>query len=311
MPLSLARIRAARRLLAGVAHHTPLVHSTTFSRMAGAQVYLKCENLQRSGSFKIRGAYVRVASLEAAQGVVAAPAGNHAQGVALAAARAGVPATVVMPRHAAIAKVMATEGYGARVILSGETYDDAQEKAREIQRATGAVLVPAFDDPWVMAGQGTVGLEILQDLPDCQVLVVPVGGGGLIAGLAVAVRAVRPRIRIAGVQAAGAAAVRVSRQKGRLVTLPAVDTIADGIAVKRPGELTFPLIQRHVDEVVTVAEEEIASTILLRFPPSSWPCVWTGQVGNGCTGHMGNTYGRDGGNTAVMEPGTGGRSGPP
>jgi threonine dehydratase len=265
-PVTLPMIRQARRLLKGVAHRTPLEPSRTFSRLSGCQLALKCECLQRAGSYKVRGAYVRVARLlprERRRGVVAASAGNHAQGVALAARLAGVPATVVMPRHAAIAKIMATEGYGARVLLRGETYEDAKEAARDLARRNGSLLIPAFDDPWVVAGQGTVGLEICEDLPDCQAIVVPTGGGGLLAGIAVAAKGFRSDIQVFGVQAAGAAAFPASLRQGRPIRIPEARTIADGIAVRKPGDITFPLVRRLVDDVVTVEDGEIASTILL------------------------------------------------
>ncbi|MBI4391934.1 MAG: threonine ammonia-lyase [candidate division NC10 bacterium] len=262
----LAAIRDAAALLQGVVHRTPLARSATFSRLVGAAVHLKCENLQRSGSFKVRGAYVRIRRLgvaERAKGVVAASAGNHAQGVALAAAAAGLPATIVMPRHAPMAKVMATEGYGARVLLHGESYDEAAERAKALAAEAGATYIHAFDHPDVIVGQGTVGLEIVEGLPDVGTVVVPVGGGGLISGVAIAVKGVRPQARVVGVQAEGAAAFVASRRAGHPVVLEHPSTIADGIAVKRPGSLTFEIVERTVDDLVTVSDEEIASTILL------------------------------------------------
>lgn len=274
-------IREARRLLKGVVHRTALEHSRTFSRLADCEVALKCECLQRAGSYEVRGAYVRVARLaprERRRGVVAASAGNHAQGVALAAGLAGVPATVVMPRHAALAKVMATEEYGARVVQTGETYDDAETQARALARRTEACLIPAFDDPWVIAGQGTVGLEICEDCPDCDAIVVPTGGGGLLAGVAVAARGLRRGIRIFGVQAAGAAAFPPSLRQGRPVRIPEVHTIADGIAVRRPGNITFPLVRDLVEDVVTVEDGEIASTILLLLERSKLVVEGAGAV---------------------------------
>jgi len=262
----LAAIRDAGALLRGVVHRTPLSLSATFSRLVGAPVHLKTENLQRSGSFKVRGAYVcirRLGAAERGKGVVAASAGNHAQGVALAAAAAKLQATILMPRHAPMAKVMATEGYGARVLLQGETYDEAAERAKALAAETGATYIHAFDHPDVIAGQGTVGLEIAEDLPEVGTVVVPVGGGGLVSGVAVAVKGLRPGARVVGVQAEGAAALLASRRAGQPVTLEDPSTIADGIAVKRPGSLTFEIIQRTVDDLVTVSDEEIASTILL------------------------------------------------
>lgn len=262
----LAAIRDAAARLRGVVHRTPLSPSATFSRLVGAPVHLKCENLQRSGSFKVRGAYVciqRLGAAERGKGVVAASAGNHAQGVALAAAAAGLTATILMPRHAPMAKVMATEGYGARVLLEGESYDEAAERAKVLAAETGATYIHAFDHPDVIAGQGTVGLEIVEDLPEVGTVVVPAGGGGLVSGVAVAVKGLRPGARVVGVQAEGAAALVASRRAGRPVALDNPSTIADGIAVKRPGSLTFDIVQRAVDDLVTVSDEEIASTILL------------------------------------------------
>jgi len=262
----LAAIRDAAALLRGVVHRTPLTPSATFTRLVGAPVHLKTENLQRSGSFKIRGAYVRIQRLGAAErgkGVVAASAGNHAQGVALAAASAGLKATIVMPRHASMAKVVATEGYGALVLLEGENYDEAAARAEALAAETGATYIHAFDHPDVIAGQGTVGLEIAEDLPEVGMVVVPVGGGGLVSGVAVAVKGLRPAARVVGVQAEGAAAFVASRRAGELVALETPGSIADGIVVKRPGSLTFEIVQRLVDDLVTVSDEEIASTILL------------------------------------------------
>jgi threonine dehydratase len=262
----LAAIRDAAALLRGVVHRTPLTPSATFTRLVGAPVHLKTENLQRSGSFKIRGAYVRIQRLGAAErgkGVVAASAGNHAQGVALAAASAGLAATIVMPRHASMAKVVATEGYGARVLLEGENYDEAAARAEALAAETGATYIHAFDHPDVIAGQGTVGLEIAEDLPEVGTVVVPVGGGGLVSGVAVAVKGLRPAARVVGVQAEGAAAFVASRQAGEVVALETPSSIADGIVVKRPGSLTFEIVQQLVDDLVTVTDEEIASTILL------------------------------------------------
>lgn len=262
----LAAVREAAALLRGVVHHTPLAPSATFTRLVGSPVHLKCENLQRSGSFKVRGAYVHIRRLAAAdrgKGVVTASAGNHAQGVALAAAAAQLQATILMPRYAPMAKVMATEGYGARVLLEGETYDEAAERAKALAAETGATYIHAFDHPDVIAGQGTVGLEIAEDLPGVGTVVVPVGGGGLVSGVAIAVKGVQPRARVVGVQAEGAASFVASRRAGQPVTLEGPSTIADGIAVKRPGSLTFEIVQRTVDDLVTVSDEEIASTILL------------------------------------------------
>lgn len=264
--LELKDFLEAREKLRGDIHITNLDLSTTFSRMSGAQVYLKTENLQRTGSFKIRGAFNKIASLgerDKQNGVIAASAGNHAQGVAYAAGRTGTKALIVMPETAPLSKIAATRSYGAEVALYGESYDDAYHKAREIQSRTGAVFIHAFDDPLVVAGQGTIGLEILEELPDVEVIFTPVGGGGLASGIAMAVKLQKPDVKIIGVEAQGAASYKNARQAGTICTLTSVRTIADGIAVKCPGELTFNLLNRYLDDVVTVDDEETASIILL------------------------------------------------
>ncbi|MFI9205397.1 threonine ammonia-lyase [Streptomyces sp. NPDC053048] len=265
-PVSLDDVRRARRTLAGVAQRTALERSRHLSRLVGAPVHLKCENLQRTGSFKVRGAYVRIAGLtpgERAAGVVAASAGNHGQGVALAAALLGVRATVFMPRGAQLPKVAATRDYGAEVRLHGQELDEALDAAVGYARETGAVLIHPFDHPDIVAGQGTVGLEILEQCPDAGTVVVGVGGGGLVAGIAVAVKALRPDVRIVGVQAAGAAAYPPSLAAGHPVTLEAPATMANGIRVGRPGDVPFPIVAELVDEVRTVSEDELSSALLL------------------------------------------------
>jgi len=259
--LSLEDVLAARDRVAETARQTPVDYSHTFSAMTGADIHLKLETFQRTGSFKIRGATNRIATLtdeQQAAGVVTASAGNHAQGVALAATRIGVDSTIVMPEHAPVAKVTATRDYGGRVVLHGEDYDEAAEKAHEIERAEGRTYVHAFDDPAVMAGQGTIGLEILEALPGAETVVVPIGGGGLIAGIATAVKAKKPDIRVIGVQAEGASSVAESLRKGERIERDSVDTIADGIATRTVGERTFEVIRERVDEVVTVDDAEIA-----------------------------------------------------
>lgn len=264
--LNLAMIKNARRVLKDAAYNTSLRTSQTFSRLTGQEIYFKCENLQRTGSFKVRGAtnfIHHLSAKEKVRGVVAASAGNHAQGVALAASLAKTPATIVMPLRATIAKVMATKSYGAKVILHGETFDEAKLRAKQIAREKGLTFIPAFDHAEVIAGQGTIALEILEALPDCQAIVVPIGGGGLIAGIAYAAKHLNPKIKILGVQARGVAVVVESLKRGKVVALPSAATLADGIAVKTPGKITFPLIQKYVDEAVTVDDEEIASAILL------------------------------------------------
>ncbi|MFC5718979.1 threonine ammonia-lyase [Streptomyces gamaensis] len=264
--VTLDDVRAARELLSGVVRVTALKGSRHLSGLVGAPVLLKCENLQRTGSFKVRGAYTRIAGLgeeERAAGVVAASAGNHAQGVALAASLLGVRSTVFMPHGAPLPKVAATREYGARVRFAGHVVDEALRAAREHAARTGAVLVHPFDHPGVIAGQGTVGLEILQQCPEVRTIVVGVGGGGLVAGIAVAVKALRPDVRIVGVQAAGAAAYPPSLAAGHPVTLAAPVTMADGILVARPGELPFRLVAELVDEVRTVGEDDLAAALLL------------------------------------------------
>jgi len=259
--ISLRDVLEARERVSAVARQTPLEYSHTFSEMTGADVFLKLEAFQRTGSFKIRGATNRIGTLSAAEreaGVVTASAGNHAQGVALAATRAGVDSKIVMPEHAPISKVKATRRYGGEVVLSGADYREAQARAHEIERAEGRTYVHAFDDERVMAGQGTIGLEIVDECPQVDTVVVPIGGGGLIAGVATAVTARRPDARVVGVQAAGAASAAESLRKGELHELDGVDTIADGIATRSIGREPFEVIRERVEEVVTVSDEEIA-----------------------------------------------------
>jgi threonine dehydratase len=259
--LDQADVLRARDCVAETARHTPLEYSSTFSDMTGADVHLKLETFQRTGSFKIRGATNRIATLSEAEqeaGVVTASAGNHAQGVALAATRIGVDSTIVMPEHAPVAKVKATRSYGGRVVLYGADYDEAAERAHEIEREEDRTYVHAFDDPMVMAGQGTIGLEVLEDLPGVETVVVPIGGGGLISGIATALKASDPDIRVVGVQAEGASSVAESLEQGTVVERDSVETIADGIATRKVGEQTFEVIQERVDEVVTVSDDETA-----------------------------------------------------
>jgi len=263
--IGLPDIERAREVIRPVARHTPMKRSTTLSHVTGGDFHLKLENFQRTGSFKIRGAMNKVNSLsdeERKGGVVAASAGNHAQGVAYAATHHGVRSDVFMPEDATLSKVTATKGYGARVHLAGRDYQESFEVAKRFQEEQGATFVHAYDDPLIMAGQGTIGLEIREDLPAVQTVLVPIGGGGLIGGVATALKALDPQVRIVGVQAEGASTVAPSLEKGRVVAIPEVQTMADGIACRRLGELTFDAIQKHVDEVVTVSESEISSAIL-------------------------------------------------
>ena len=262
--LSLEDVVAARERVSSVARRTPLEYSHTFSDATGAAVHLKQEAFQRTGSFKIRGAANRIATLSAAErerGVVTASAGNHAQGVALAATRADVPSTIVMPQYAPISKVSATRRYGGDVVLHGVDYSEAQARAHGIAAEKGRTYVHAFDDEQVMAGQGTVGLEIAEQCPEVDTVVVPVGGGGLIAGVATALKGRLGDVRVVGVQAEGASAAADSLRKGSRQDLAGVDTIADGIAVRSVGELTFPVLRERVDEVVTVSDEAIAVAV--------------------------------------------------
>lgn len=264
--VGLTDIQAAAARIVPFIQATPVEESRAISALVGHPTVLKCEHLQRTGSFKIRGAANRIAQLdqdELAGGVVCASAGNHAQGVALSARTMGVAATVFMPADAPLPKVDATRGYGARVVLTGANFDEALAAAIAHCRDVGATFVPPFDHPQVIAGQGTLGLEILQQVPDAAAVVVPIGGGGLISGIAAAIKAVRPDVRVIGVEPAGAASTRASLDAGHPVSLAGVSTIADGIAVKRPGELTLAHIRQLVDDVVTVTDEAIARAVLL------------------------------------------------
>lgn len=265
MALTLGMILEARERLKGVAQRTGLVQFKALSD-EDSQIYLKTEDLQSTGSFKLRGAYIKIASLtpeERACGVIASSAGNHAQGVALAARAFDTPATIVMPEGAPLSKVKATRELGANVVLHGSVYDDAYAEARRLQEETGATFIHPFDDPMVIAGQGTIGLEIMDDMPDVRTIVVPIGGGGLASGVAAAVKMLHPHVRVVGVQASGAAGMKASIEAGHVVELNSAKTIADGIAVKKPGEQTFELCSRYVDEIVTVDDDEIAQAILL------------------------------------------------
>lgn len=261
-----ADIAVAAQLLDGVVHRTPLAGCHQLSDLVGGPVRLKCENLQRAGSFKIRGAYVRISRLspaERAAGVVAASAGNHAQGVALAGRLLGAPVTVVMPHGAPLPKVEATRGYGAQVRFAGASVDEALVVATAHAVETGAVLIHPFDHHDIVAGQGTVGREILEQCPDVATVVVGSGGGGLLAGVATAVKAVRPDVRVVGVQAERAAALPGSLAAGRPTALAEMATMADGIAIGRPGAVPFAVIQELVDDVVTVSEDAMARALLL------------------------------------------------
>lgn len=264
--VTLEEIRAARERIAGQVVLTPCTPSEAFGEMFGGRAWFKFENLQRTGSFKERGALNRMLLVppdERGRGVIAASAGNHAQGVAYHAGRLGIPATIVMPERTPLVKVLATEGYGARVVMHGSVYDEAMAEALRIREAEGQTLIHPFDDPEVIAGQGTIGLEILEQCPEVEEVVVGVGGGGIISGIAAAVKALRPEVRVVGVESAALPAALRAREAGRVVTIPPAETIADGIAVRRIGDETFRHLERYVDALVTVPEEEIAAGVLL------------------------------------------------
>jgi threonine dehydratase len=271
VPVTPAAIQAARDSLVGVARLTPVLPARYLAERIGGPVWLKCENMQVAGSFKVRGAYVRLLGLtegERAAGVVAASAGNHAQGVAVAARRLGIGATVFMPVGAPLPKVAATRAYGAQVEFVGSTIDDALEAARDFSERTGAVLIHPFDHEDIVTGQGTVGLEILEQVPDVATVLVCTGGGGLVAGIATAMSGVAPHVRVVGVQAAAAAAYPPSLAAGHPVALPRMTTMADGIAVGRPGEVPFRIIADQHVEIRTVSEESISRGLLLALERS-------------------------------------------
>lgn len=259
--VTLDMIREARDALSGVAEKTPIVTSTRL----GKNLYIKSENLQKTGSFKIRGAFNKIRMLspeEAKRGVIACSAGNHAQGVALSATRLGIKSVICMPEGAPILKVEATRGYGAEVVLVPGVYDDAAREAERLSREEGYTFAHPFNDPYVIAGQGTIGLEILEQVPEVEQIIVPIGGGGLISGVAVAVKSMRPNVKIIGVQASIVPSMFVSQRNGEITTVKDGPTIADGIHVLTPGDLTFRLVQEYVDEIVTVSEDEIAAAIV-------------------------------------------------
>jgi threonine ammonia-lyase medium form len=265
LPVTVDDVFAAQDLLRGIVRPTPLEFSRALSDRVGGEVHLKCENLQRAGSFKIRGAYTRMSRLsdeEKARGVVAASAGNHAQGVALAAQLLGISSTVFMPLGAPIPKLMATRAYGAQIEQVGTSIDECLVRARQFETETGAVLIHPFDHPDIVAGQGTCGLEILEQCPDVKTVVVSAGGGGLLAGIAIAVKAKRPEVRVIGVQAEKAAAYPQSLAAGRPVPLTTMATMADGIAVGCPGEVPYAIVRELVDAIETVSEETLSRALL-------------------------------------------------
>lgn len=261
--LEISEVFKAQEILKNIAVETPISGPTTLSD--NCELYLKAENLQLTGSFKLRGAYYKISQLseeEKKKGVIACSAGNHAQGVALGATQNGIESLICLPTVAPLSKVEATKKFGAKVCMVDGVYDDAYQKACELKEKEGYTFIHPFDDPYVIAGQGTIGLEILRQLPEVEAIVVPVGGGGLISGVAFAVKTLRPDVKVYGVQADGAPSMKESLEKGERIRLDKVSTIADGISVKEPGSLTFEMCQKYVDEIVTVSDDEIAAAIL-------------------------------------------------
>ena len=263
--MTLEDFKAARGVLSGVLNDTRLVYSKAFSRATGNQVYIKPENMQVTGAYKIRGAYYKISTLtddQKQRGLITASAGNHAQGVAYAAQAAHVPATICMPSTTPLVKVNNTKDYGAEVILQGATFDDAAALAMQLAEERGLTYIPPFNDLTVATGQGTIAYEIFQDLPDVDVILIPIGGGGLAAGVSTLAKLLNPNVRVIGVEPTGAASMKASIEAGHVVTLPTVDTIADGVAVKTPGDLVFPYIQQNVDEIITIDDTELVEAFL-------------------------------------------------
>jgi threonine dehydratase len=259
-------IIAAQQSMKDIIKETSLIHSKTFSKMAGAEIFMKLENLQTTGSFKVRGAFNKLLHLteeEKKHPIVAASAGNHAQGVAFSASQLGLKSTIFMPSFAPPSKVNATKGYGAEVILSGDTFDDAYAASQEFCQSKKGTYIHPFNDEKIIAGQGVVGLEIFKQLPEVDTVIVPIGGGGLISGIAIALKEINPHIRIIGVEAEGAASMLASRNSDQVLTLPHCHTIADGIAVKRPGDITFSIVKELVDDLITVSDNELAHATYL------------------------------------------------
>ena len=257
--------KAARKVLDGVLHSTDLIESPFFSKATGNQVYIKPENMQVTGAYKIRGAYFKCSTLtdeEKERGLITASAGNHAQGVAYAAQAAGVRATIVMPTTTPLVKVNNTKDYGAAVILHGETFDDAAALAAQLSQEKGLTYVHPFNDLTVSTGQGTIAYEIFQDLPDVDVILVPIGGGGLAAGVSTLAKLLNPSVKVYGVEPSGAASMKASLEAGHVVTLPTANTIADGVAVKTPGDLVFPYVQKNVDQFLAIEDDELVDAFL-------------------------------------------------
>lgn len=282
MSMSLADVEAARQRIRDFIYCSPAQRSAALSQMTGQQVFLKLDNLQRTGAFKERGALNKILTLSDAEkrrGVIAASAGNHAQGVAFHATQRGIKARIVMPLMTPLVKVSSTEAFGAEVVLHGANYDESCAEALRQGEAEGMTFLHPFDDEDVIAGQGTIGLELLEQVPDLEAIIVPIGGGGLISGIACAIKENNPKIRVIGVQTEKLPSMLRASEAGKTVTIPAEATIADGIAVRRAGELTFPLVQRYVDEIVTVDEEEIAKAILVLLEREKTLAEGAGAVG--------------------------------
>ena len=282
MTITYNDIENAQKSQSGVIRKTSLTFSETFSEMIGSKVYLKNEFEQKTGSFKIRGAYYKIKSLsddEKKHGVVAASAGNHSQGVAFASSLENIPCTIVMPKNASPAKISATRGYGANVILEGLTYDESWAYAQKISQETGAIIIHAFDDPHIISGQGVIGLEILEQLPDVDEIYVPIGGGGLAAGIITAVKEKKPDVKIIGVESSVFPAMKSSIESGKLQTIEGGTTIADGISVKTPGKLTFDIIKDGIDEIVTVNDADIIKTMFLLMERSKNVIEPAGAIG--------------------------------
>ena len=263
--LTLKEFKEARGVLSGVIRNTSLVYSPAFSKATGNQIYIKPENMQVTGAYKIRGAYYKISTLsdeEKARGLVTASAGNHAQGVAYAAQAAGVSATIVMPTTTPLVKVNNTKDYGAKVVLHGETFDDAAELAAKLSEEEGLTYVHPFNDPAIATGQGTISYEIFQDLPDVDVILVPIGGGGLATGVSTLAKLLNPNVKVIGVEPSGAASMKASLDAGHVVTLDRVETIADGVAVKTPGDQIFPYLQKNIDDIITIPDDELVDAFL-------------------------------------------------
>ena len=280
--VTLDDVRAARKRIFDNVFLSPCARSETLSRLAGCEAFLKLENLQMTGAYKERGALNKLLTMsqaDRAKGLVAASAGNHAQAVAYHAGRLGVAATIVMPESTPLLKIANTRSHGARVVLQGSNYDESYAEARRLEQAEGLTFVHPFDDAAIIAGQGTIALELLEQVPDLEAVLVPVGGGGLVSGIAVALKSTSPQLKVIGVETEVLPSMLASLEEGRLVTVEAATTLADGIAVKRPGELTFEMVRAYVDEIVTVSEEEIASAILYLLEKEKTVVEGAGAVG--------------------------------